>query len=160
MADSKRLDLMQAVETALGVASVTMNSEATTKPSGLKVYREPVRQVNEADAPLALIVYGGEDLDDALTAATDESERAVSVDVTVAARATDTQRADEALDPLMVWVEIAVMSDPTLGGAAAYTRLRRVERLRYREEASLFAAATLTFESILLTKLGDPRQAP
>lgn len=148
---------MQAIEAALGVASVTKNTEETTKPTDLTVLREPTRPINEADAPVAFIFYGGEDVDDRIT---DEATRDVLVDVTVIAKATDTQRADEALDPLMVWAELAVMDDYTISGAAAFVRLRRIARLDLSEHASLFAAATLTFQVTLLTKWGDPRQAP
>ena len=157
MADSKRLDLMQAVEAALNVSSVDRSSEVTTKPTDLTVLREPTRPINEADAPAMFIVYGGEDVSDR---ATDEASRAVAVDVTVMAKATDSQRADEALDPLLVWAELALMDGYTISGAAAFIRLDRITRLDLSEHASLFVGATLSFEIQLLTKWGDPRQAP
>ena len=157
MADSRWLALMQAIETALNVSSVTRNSEATTKPSGLTVLREPTRPINEADAPVAFVTYGGEEVDDR---ATDEASRDVLVEVTVMAKAADTQRADEAIDPLKTWAELAVMDDYTLGGAAAFVRLDRIDRLQLSEHANLFTALVLTFAVQLLTKWGDPRQAP
>lgn len=149
--------MMLAVESALEVTSVTTNSEETTKPTDLTVVREATRAMTVDDAPVVHVAYGGETITDMIS---DESRREVEIDVTVIAKATDTQRADEALDPLLVWCELAVMDDYTLGGTAAFVRLARIERLQVSEHADVFAAATMTFGASLLTKYGDPRQAP
>lgn len=160
MADSRRLDMMQATEAAIEVASVTKNAETTTKPLNLTVIREATRAMTVEDAPVVHVAYGGETVVDRESDAVGESRREVEIEVTVIAKATETQRADEALDPLLVWCELAVMNDYTLGGTSAFVRLARIERLQVSEHADVFAAASMTFGATLLTKYGDPRQAP
>jgi hypothetical protein len=160
MADSRRELLLKAVQAALEVASVNWHSEVTTKPAGLNVHRYLTRSVDAGALPDLTVFYVGESLDAGLQAATDESRRSVRVGVRCRVKAGAGETGDEALDPVLVWAELAALTDYTLGGAAANARLEGVDAITAREYADTYAEATLQFEFTVLTKWGDPRQIP
>lgn len=157
MADSIREVALKAIETALKVTSVTWHSEATTKPTGLNVHRHLTRGADQSDLPDITVYYMGESNDEQ---ATDESTRSVRVGVRCRVKAGAGVTGDEALDPILTWAEIALLNEYTLGGAVADARLEGIDAISAREFADTFAEATMQFEFTVLTKWGDPRQAP
>lgn len=160
MADSRRELALKAVRTALQVASVTKNSETTTKPAELNVHRHLTRQVVHADLPDCTVFYIGERVAPISEGAVDESLRFVRVGVRCREKAPKGVTGDEALDPILVWAELSVLNDHTLGGLVADSHLAGIDAISAREFADEFAEATLEFEFKLQTKWGDPRQAP
>lgn len=159
MADRREL-VLEAAKDALEVVSLTWHSEATTKPTGLNVYRHRTRQADADSLPDATVLYGGETSTPMNLSAHDVSERDVQVLVLVRALADSDETGDAALIPVMQWAEIALLSDYTLGGLCANGRLDSIARIQSEEHADTTAEALLTFTFAVHTKWGDPRQVP
>lgn len=159
MPDSRRELLLKAAQAAVDVASVDLNGEETTKPAGLVVHRFLTRMPDSGSLPDVTLWYAGEGIDDRADAATDESQRSVRVRARCRAKAAAGQTGDEALDPILTWVELAMLADYSLGGLAAEGQANGIDAVSAREFADTYAEATIEFEFLLLTKRGDPRQA-
>lgn len=157
MADSRRELLLKAVVTSLEVASVTKNTESTTKPADLSVHRHLTRMANQADLPDMTVFFAGE-VPEAL--ATDLNTRRALVRVRCRVKAAAGVSGDEALDPLLAWAELAIMEDYTLGGTSAEVGSPDIDPISAREFADTYSEATLQFPILYETKWGDPRQAP
>ena len=112
------LDLLDAIETRLGAASVVVNKDTKTPPANLTIYRELIGQVTPAKVklgPIISISRGGE-----LSTSRDHYkspmlQRMMEVLITVAVLAND-DHPSVALDPACVWVIHALQSEPTMGG--------------------------------------------
>lgn len=154
---SKRDDVMAAAVTAISVASVTRNAETTTKPTGLTVHRHLMRQANASSLPDVTAFMAGEVLDDAIT---DEADRALSLRFRCRVAIADDESGDEALDPILTWVELSLTADYTLGGTCAALRVTSIDAISALEYADGWAEATVQVEVTYMTKWGDPRQAP
>lgn len=159
MADLRETLLANA-KAALEVASVTLNSEATTKPTNLRVYRHIARHTDKDKLPDCSVIYLGENLEALNASPTGVSERQVRVGVQCRAVATSSQSGDAALLPVLQWAEIALLSEYTLSGAAVEGRLVSIDAIDTAELADTFAGALARFEFTVQTKWGDPRQAP
>lgn len=157
MADSRRELVLKAIVTALSVASVTKNTEATTKPAGLAVHRHLTRMEGEADLPDITVFQAGLNPNDKVT---DLNSPELLVRLRCRVKAAAGISGDEALDPILVWAELALMDDYTLGGVSAYIGSPDMDAISAREYADTFAEATLQFPITYETKWGDPRQAP
>lgn len=160
MADSRRELLVKASKTALEVSSVTWHGEETTKPSGLHVHRHLGRPVNQSDLPDVILNVFGEDHSELAENTTDQSQRIVELGAHCRALAAPDKSADESLDEILTWTEIALLSDHTLGGVAAEGHYVRTDRVFTEEYSEAYAEAVMRFRFIQLTKWGDPRQAP
>lgn len=158
MADRREL-VLAAAETALGVSSVNWHSEATTKPTGLGVYRHLARQADADGLPDVSVLYMGEDV---LESATGEVDRNVRVGVRCRAVADSTanESGDAALLDVLQWAEIALLTDYTLGGLASIGKLERIDQIEAQEHADTVAEALMSFMFVIQTKWGDPRQVP
>ncbi len=157
MADSQRELVLKALVTALEVVSVTKNLEATTKPTDLVVHRHFTRSPNPKDLPDITVFVAGENPDGI---ATDLNTRELLVRMRCRVQAAEGISGDEALDPILVWAELATMADHTLAGASAFIGSPDMDAISSRELADTFAEATLQFPVTFQTKWGDPRQAP
>lgn len=161
MADLRETLLANA-KTALGVASVNVNSEVTTKPSGLSVYRHRVRALDVDKLPDVSVFFLAERparrLEDGTT---DVSEREVELGVLCRAKATSAQTGDEALIPVLAWVELALLAaDYTVSGAATNAAQPTIDAVDAEEHADVVAQALVRIPYMIQTKLWDPRQAP
>lgn len=160
MPDSLRETGMKALKAALEVGQVDWHGELTTKPSGLNVHRHFTRGPADSELPDITVFYIGEDLEHEMKGSTDESLRRVRFGLRVRVKAPAGETGDEALDPLLVWAEIAVLTDYSLGGLFSNARLEGIDAISAREVADTYAEATMQFVHTLQTKWGDPRQAP
>ena len=159
MADSRRELVLKAVETALEAATATMNSSALTKPTGLTVKRSPEREILHDDLP-QMDVWVLKDVHS--FHATNSATRVMTVRVrsTVTWLASDESSGDEALDQLLTWAEVALMTDETLGGVAALMVPAGLETPQVEERTEKYAQAVQDFDITYLTKFGDPRTTP
>lgn len=161
MADLRETLLANA-KLALEVASVTVNAEETTKPSGLQAYRHRTRSLDLSALPDVGIYWDGERpaVRQELSS-TGVSERTVRLAFVCRAKATATQTGDEALIPLLAWVELAMLAaDYTVDGAAANAGDPEIDALEVTEHADTVAAALVRIPYTVRTKRWDPRQAP
>lgn len=157
MADSQRELILKAVAAALAVAQVDWHSEITTKPADLNVHRHYTRMGQNADFPDITVYYAGEPEPD--EDATDGAKHGMLVRLRCRAKAAAGVSGDEALDPVLTWAEIALLSEPTLGGLAADIRPPAADALSARELTETYAETHLQFEITHFTKWGDPRQS-
>lgn len=159
MADLRETLLANA-ETALGQSSVTVNAVAATKPTSLAVYRHRTRGLDQSLLPDVSVFYMGEVIRDEIESTSDVSERSVRLGVLCRVKATSSQTGDEALIPILQWVELALLADDyTVDGAAAEGRLERIDAVDAQENADTTAEALMQFLFTVHTAWADPRTA-
>lgn len=120
MADSIGLQVLKAMEARLKVASVQIDGQTFTPPTGLVVQRERVALVTAVavkDGPLILIDSNGERPTVRKHYKSKMLIRTMEALVTVLVDASALPTSD-ALDPATNWLISAFQSDPTLGGIA------------------------------------------
>jgi hypothetical protein len=130
------VQIAQAVEARLNVASVEIASGTKTKPAGLTVERERLTDVRPADVQagaLIIVSIGAEVAVSRVHWQSPKTDRILELLVGVYALASATKGA-EATDPAYNWLVQALQSEPRLGGLAhwiseegyeaAYTRFQ------------------------------------
>lgn len=134
------------------------------KPAGLTVHRSRGRPLDQDDLP-AVVVYplvlDPEDADH------DEAvEEGLDWAVECRAKQIADASADEALDPLIVWVRKTVWGDREAGGLAMDTvSIRRGEQgggIRWappQEIGELYGAVRIPFRTTYYTSASDPEQS-
>ena len=157
MADSRRLQILDAVETRLASASVTVNGTARTKPAGLAVHRFRLRPIAGESLP-AMVVYIQADPDPERRA-TGTLDRTMRVAVESLVKVTAGTPPDDAVDPLIIWAVLALLSEETLGGLARQITERGTVWAPEEGEQSFMRAMTV-FDIQYLTRDNDPEAAP
>ena len=157
MGDSRRLQILDAVATRLASASVTVNSVARTKPAGLSVHRLRQRPLQAESLP-AIVVYMQADPDPDRRA-TGTLDRIMRVGVESMVQVAAGTPPDDAVDPLVVWAVLALLSEETLGGLARQITERGTVWVPEEGEQSCMRALTV-FDIQYLTRDNDPEAAP
>jgi hypothetical protein len=157
MGDSRRLQILDAAETRLNVASVTVNAVARTKPAGLNVHRFRLRPLQAESLP-AMVIYMQTDPDPERRA-TGTLDRTMRVAVESLVKVTSGTPPDDAVDPLINWAVLALLSEETLGGLARQITERGTVWAPEEGEQSFMRALTV-FDIQYLTRDNDPEAAP
>lgn len=116
------LQISQAVEARLRVASVVLPSGTKTPPLGLTVEREKISVVHHAEVkngPLISVSIGAEPQISRDHHKSPMTKRVLELLVGIYADANDMPGA-EATDPAYLWMVHALQSEPTLGGLAHF----------------------------------------
>lgn len=144
MADSVRLQIMKAWETACNAAG---------KPTGVTVHRSRYLPLEEDELP-AIVLYWVNEEDEPANV-TGDLDRRLRCWAECRAKS---HTPDDALDPLLVWAEEAAMADPKFGGVAKKTTVLGV---RTSDEPILppLGAAALELEIEYETPFGQPTVA-
>ena len=160
MGDSIRLQAVNAVETALNAASVTLNAgtpnEATyTKPAGLTIHRFPLRPL-EHDALPAQVVYlldspkpiarGSGTLDRVVQIAVESRKAILLAGVPP----------DDQMDELEMWCVRAIMADETLSGVVHQIEEAETARRFTNKAEQFFGETAKVFEVDYQTLRNDP----
>lgn len=127
MAKSVRLQILEALANQLKQNQVTVDGVTHAKPVGLQVIRDDLEELKQADLPLLLVRFDDEEGERVGGRRGPVTER--EVDVIVEALAEVPRMADpedptrytnapteDATDPLLNWIVLAVMHDERLGG--------------------------------------------
>ena len=143
---SKRDGIIVAAKAALELATVG----AFTKPAGLTVHRMRHRPIGQDALPALVLWFDNEPREEE---ATDQVERTLRFWTECRVKHAGVS-GDEALDPLLVWSEVALMDDPTLGGRCQLHARDTVWDLEAR--ADPLAAAAIQWDAIYPTNYKNP----
>lgn len=157
MADSVRLQIADAAKAVLTSTSVTVNGVARTKPIGLSVHRFSNRPLDTDDLPATVLFFleGPQPVYEASDTA-DRVLRLVCEHRTTVAAGTPP---DDAVDPLINWAVLALLSDETLGGLAS--KIDEGPTMWESVEAGQrFARARTVFDITHVTLRNDPEAQP
>ena len=114
--DSPREQILKAVYAALNGAD---------KPTGTIVHRHRTRPVDQDDLPSIVSFFLRERVDRVIRSVPMTEERVLELGVVVRVEGDPTP--DEALDPLLTWCNVALLTDQTLGGLAMRIERRSID---------------------------------
>lgn len=157
MADSVALQIADAFEAALNVASVTVANGTITKPLGLTVHRNRLRPT-QADAGLTMVVYRLSAPDPLDSDRVDLVDWIQPMAVEVRKQLSDpaTTAPDDQMDGPYAWALAAIMNDPTFGGLANDTTIGQLQ-ISYEEAGTAIAVWYQAFNVQYQTLRNDPR---
>jgi len=155
--DSVRLKVADAVKARLELASVTVNGAARTKPTGLTVHRFPNRPVTTDQLP-AIVLFFLESPKPAYEAS-DTADRVLNLVCECRAAVPAGTPPDDAVDPLINWATLALLSAESLGGLAE--KIDEGPTLwEAVEEGQRHARARTVYEITFITLRNDPEAQP
>lgn len=134
-----------------------LNAGGAGSPAGLTVHRERTRPI-EIDSLPAILVYADDDVPKPLGQqiyAAPLTERQFSLALECRAQGTSSISPDAALDPILVWAAITVLSNERFGGLASGVEEGRTV-WSSREGDVAVAAAKLSFTIKYRTSRLDP----
>jgi hypothetical protein len=160
MGDSVKLQIANAVETALNQASVTLNAgtpnEATySKPSDLTVHRLRLTPVEHDDLPAQVIYILDSPKPDERAADTIDRVTRIGVESRKVIELSGAPP-DDQMDELEMWVVRAIMADPTLGGVAHLAEEAGDDRDFPKKGERFFGQSALVFDIHYQTLRNDP----
>lgn len=157
MGDSVRLQVADAAKAKLEIGSVTVNGTARTKPTGLTVHRFPNRPLS-TDALPAIVLFFVESPKPRYEAS-DTVDRVLNLVCESRAYVPAGVPPDDAVDPLINWATLALLSDESLGGLAE--KIDEGPTLwEAVEEGQRHARARTVFEITFITLRNDPEARP
>jgi hypothetical protein len=160
MADSIGTTILKAMETRLKLATVTIDGEAFTPPTGLVVERERVGVIQPkhvANGPLVVIHRTGQEPTVRNHHKSRMLLRVMDVAIVISASA-DSMKNSEALDPPANWVVQALQSEPTLNGLAHWISEEGEEDLYtiFEDSAAIIAAREMKLQIHFHTRTENP----
>jgi len=157
VADSMRLRIADAAVARLALASVTVNGTARTKPLGLTAHRFPNRPITTDQLP-AIVLFFLESPKPEYEAS-DTADRVLRLVCEFRAIVPAGTPPDDAVDPLINWAALALLSDEDLGGLAE--KIDEGPTLwEAVEEGQRHARARTVYDITHITLRNDPEAQP
>lgn len=157
MADSLRLQIADAVIARLEALTVTVNGTVRHRPPGFTAHRMPNRPLEAEKLPATVVSFLKSPRPD--YEASDTADRVLAVALEHRAAVPAGVPPDDAVDPLLNWATLAMLSDETLGGLAS--KIDEGETLWEGVEAGQrHARAYQAFHITYITLRNDPEAQP